>query len=282
MAHLPSFDEAPRAIILDIDGTLVDSDTRLRSRTAAAVEAALDQGFPVLIATARAIRSTRVLLGPSLTSRLRVVHLDGAVTHDGWEPTRPVASHHLDPAAVRALVALATQLLPGARLVIEREGWNFGSNIDLPPDVLWATNRATPDMVHGVEDALGAVVSKLAISSTIPVDAFVRAARSHFPGQVDVLDEDRFDARYVQVVAPGVSKERSLEGVLQRDGLRLADCLALGDDLADLGFLKAARYGVAMANAHPEVLRQVPYLTASNDEDGVAIVLEQLLRMGRR
>jgi len=56
-------------------------------------------------------------------------------------------------------------------------------------------------------------------------------------------------------------------------GLTLANCMALGDGRNDLTMIEAAGVGVAMANAHPDVLAAADYVTASNDEDGVAAAL---------
>jgi hydroxymethylpyrimidine pyrophosphatase-like HAD family hydrolase len=50
--------------------------------------------------------------------------------------------------------------------------------------------------------------------------------------------------------------------------------MAFGDDLPDLEILQACGMSVAMANAFPEIKTACSYQTASNDEDGVAIVLE--------
>jgi len=53
--------------------------------------------------------------------------------------------------------------------------------------------------------------------------------------------------------------------------------IAFGDDVNDVRMLKEAGLGVAVANAAPEVLAAADRVTASNDEDGVALVLEELL-----
>jgi hydroxymethylpyrimidine pyrophosphatase-like HAD family hydrolase len=51
---------------------------------------------------------------------------------------------------------------------------------------------------------------------------------------------------------------------------------AFGDQPVDAGLLAWAGLGVAVANAHPAALAAADVVTASNDEDGVAIVLESL------
>lgn len=68
-------------------------------------------------------------------------------------------------------------------------------------------------------------------------------------------------------------KGRALARFAEHLGLSLANCISFGDGANDLTMVEAAGVGVAMANACPEVLAAADYVTASNDEDGVAAAL---------
>ncbi|RIK43550.1 MAG: Cof-type HAD-IIB family hydrolase, partial [Chloroflexi bacterium] len=66
--------------------------------------------------------------------------------------------------------------------------------------------------------------------------------------------------------------------VLMADwGVPLAQVVAFGDDTNDIEMLQECGLGVAVANAADEVKQVADEITATNDEDGVAIVLERLL-----
>ena len=71
-------------------------------------------------------------------------------------------------------------------------------------------------------------------------------------------------------------KGNALRRFAEHLGLSLENCAAFGDGLNDLSMVEMAGVGVAMANAVPEVKRAASRLAPSNDEDGVAAVLEQL------
>ena len=60
-------------------------------------------------------------------------------------------------------------------------------------------------------------------------------------------------------------------------GIRPEEVVAFGDMPNDVPMLKFAGLGVAVANAHPDALAAADEVTASNDEDGVAVVLERFL-----
>ena len=72
-------------------------------------------------------------------------------------------------------------------------------------------------------------------------------------------------------------KAEALQWIAERAGLTAADAVAFGDMPNDLGMLTWAGCGVAMANAHAAVLAVADEITTSNDDDGVARVIERIL-----
>lgn len=56
-------------------------------------------------------------------------------------------------------------------------------------------------------------------------------------------------------------------------GIPLSECMAIGDNLNDVGMFDAAGYPVAVANVNPEAAPHTRYRTASCDEDGVALAI---------
>ena len=72
------------------------------------------------------------------------------------------------------------------------------------------------------------------------------------------------------------NKGNSLRRFAENLSFTLDNCMSFGDGLNDLSMIEAAGTGVAMANAHPQVLAVADLVTASNDEDGVARTLREL------
>jgi Cof subfamily protein (haloacid dehalogenase superfamily) len=81
------------------------------------------------------------------------------------------------------------------------------------------------------------------------------------------------DTTFVDITALGVTKLSALERIVGSRRLTAENVMAFGDMPIDLPMLLWAGRGVAMANAHPEVLAAVREHTLSNDEDGVALAL---------
>jgi Cof subfamily protein (haloacid dehalogenase superfamily) len=80
----------------------------------------------------------------------------------------------------------------------------------------------------------------------------------------------------LEISAAGVTKASGLERFARTHGVSAAEVIAFGDMPNDLPMLEWVGHGVAVANAHPEVLALADEITGSNDEDGVAQVLERL------
>ena len=85
---------------------------------------------------------------------------------------------------------------------------------------------------------------------------------------------------FYEFMPPGTSKGAALKILAKYLGIGLNETVAIGDHLNDVSMIAAAGLGVAVANASPEALAAAQYVTASNDADGVAILLEKLVGGG--
>ena len=84
----------------------------------------------------------------------------------------------------------------------------------------------------------------------------------------------------LEINARGVTKGRGLLVLAETLGLSRSQVMACGDSGNDLTMIQNAGLGVAMANATPEVLAAADFVTASNNEDGVAKAIERFV-LGR-
>ncbi|WP_338122024.1 HAD family hydrolase [Deinococcus wulumuqiensis] len=84
-------------------------------------------------------------------------------------------------------------------------------------------------------------------------------------------------AAFVEVAAEGLTKAAGLALLCGKLGVAQADTLAFGDAPNDAEMLAWAGRGVAMESAHPEARAAADEVTLSNEEDGVAVVVERVL-----
>ena len=98
--------------------------------------------------------------------------------------------------------------------------------------------------------------------------------RSHLQSKLNVF---RSEPYFLEIVAESVDKAKSLGILLNHLSLRRDELIAIGDGYNDASMIQFAGLGIAMANAQEEVRKQADRITLSNDEEGVAAIVEQLL-----
>jgi Cof subfamily protein (haloacid dehalogenase superfamily) len=82
---------------------------------------------------------------------------------------------------------------------------------------------------------------------------------------------------YLEFVDRNASKAIALEKLGQYYNIKREEMIAVGDGFNDLSMIEYAGLGVAMENAPDEVKKAADFLTLSNEEDGVAFVIEKFI-----
>ena len=91
----------------------------------------------------------------------------------------------------------------------------------------------------------------------------------------DIISVYRSEPYFLELVPMGIDKARSLAVLLEKLGMTREEMVAVGDGYNDLSMIQYAGMGVAMANAQEPVRKAADYVTLSNEEDGVAAVVEK-------
>jgi Cof subfamily protein (haloacid dehalogenase superfamily) len=263
----------PKLIALDLDGTTLDPSGHIADRTKRAVAAVQARGIGVVVVTYRAYRSSKPFVR-ELGLHLPLICVNGALVKDASDD-RLLEEYPLPAQA--ALEAVDYGVAHGHDTCIFAGESYVGS-----ADVI--RKYGTGYEHQWVEcDDLRVPVTK---QSTLLVRYFgnhnfeqARVDLSHIEAQLvdDWLDKT-FELTFMR---KGVSKHFALERFAEQRGIDRSDVLAIGDGALDAGMLRWAGHGVAMANAAPETLAAADQITLSNDEHGVAVVLERILEGAR-
>ncbi len=87
----------------------------------------------------------------------------------------------------------------------------------------------------------------------------------------------RSEPYFLELVPKGIDKAQSLAVLLKEIGMTKDEMIAIGDGFNDLSMIQFAGLGVAMTNAQEVVRQHADYITLSNEEDGVAAVVEKFI-----
>lgn len=261
--------QPPRLVATDVDGTLLDPDDRVSPRALAVVERLVAAGVGFVLVTGRPPRWI-----PPVVAQLDVASLavcaNGSVLYDAGDD-RVLWASTLDPDALARIAAAAAETLPGCGLAVERV--DLGAPFVAEPgyrDAWDNRDQLTTDR----SALLGRPAVKLLIRDPrLSSDAMVAALTPVIGHEADLTFSH--PRGLVEVSPHGVTKATGLAEVARRHGVPAADVVAFGDMPNDLEMLRWAGHGVAMGNAHPALLEVADEVTASNAEDGLALVLER-------
>lgn len=283
----------PRLIATDLDGTLLHSDQTVSQRTAAALVAAEKAGIDVFFVTGRSIRWMDVV-SRHLASHGVAICSNGAAVYD-LRRARLIEMHPLATENAFRVVRVLRAVLPNVKFAVERTD-GFGHEPDYP---LIPRDRDRSYRTGSVEKLLLGDSGRAGRTSRL-VEPGERPALLKLLAKHPDMDPDAFHAiartlagayaeftrsgasPVLEISARGMSKATTLARCCAGRGVRPQEVVAFGDMLNDLQMLTWAGNSYAVANAHPKVLAAARHRTATNDDDGVAQVIEALIRQGRR
>jgi Cof subfamily protein (haloacid dehalogenase superfamily) len=265
----------PALIASDVDGTLLDEDERITPRTRQAVRAAVASGAQFVLATGRPPRWIPPVVD-ALGFAPMAVCANGAVIYDP-ATDRIISARTLSVDLLTELAEIATRVIPGAGLAVERVGRS-------------AHDSATPQFVSSpgyehawlnpdntevsIEDLLSAPAVKLLIRKAGARSADMAAVLAkHIGVEGDITYST--NNGLIEINPLGTSKATGVEEVARPLEITAEDIVAFGDMPNDVPMLRWAGLGVAMGNAHPEAMAAANEVTATNTDDGLARVLER-------
>jgi Cof subfamily protein (haloacid dehalogenase superfamily) len=258
-----------RAVASDLDGTLLRSDGTLDERSRRALAAVEAAGVMVVICTARPARWMRPL-AEATGHRGVAICANGGVVWDLHTDT-PLEEFPLEPEIAREIVAALEEGLPGGNWAVERAS-GFGHEPSYEPR--WPVPDGT--VIEAVDVLVSQPSLKLMLRHRdLMADELLQRARQ-LVGHLAELSHSNSADSLLEIAAAGVSKASALTRVCAERGIASEEVIAFGDMPNDLPMLRWAGHAVAVANAHPELLEAADEVTTSNDEAGVARVLERM------
>jgi Cof subfamily protein (haloacid dehalogenase superfamily) len=263
--------EAPRLLVVDVDGTLLDSRKRVPESAAAAIAKLRAGGVSVVLATGRlpagieAICRRLDLTGPQVCAH-------GAVVADPLTG-EVIACRPLSPAEVTEHLEFARELEVDA-VVADAGGFRV---TELRPGferLFVPFDEPLPRLVRDeAELAAGSPIKTYLDTGAERYRTVLEAARERFGGHYTVTSPDEHS---VELLAGGVSKLSGVQAAAAARGVDADEFVAVGDGPNDVPLLEAARISVAMGQAPAEVRSAAMFVTGSNDRDGLAAALTRI------
>lgn len=263
----------PALIALDMDGTLLGTQGVLSARSKRVIHALAKQHVLVVLCTGRPPRYiNKIATELNLTDT--VIAYNGAIVMN-MTTEQIIYKQTLPEALAKTVITNVRNSFPDVWVGLETaDGWFLDSALyERRKQALQTNNLPMP---NGVGDALEFVndgVLKVFFRHASLDAARLLPAVAGLP-----VYATWSNAGLLEVLAAGVNKRSALAFLCDERGVAREHVAAFGDQNNDCEMLAWAGCGVAMANASADAKAAAGFETLSNDEDGVALVLEQWLR----
>lgn len=274
-----------KAIVLDIDGTLLTSEKKLSKLTKASLLKAQKQGVKVILASGRP--TTGML---DLAEELELAKYDGyLVSYNGSKVIDVKTGEELFNQAMtveegKAVLEHMKQF--DVTVMIDKDDYMYTNDVfsctldykGQPLNIVEYESRGGKYKLCEKDD--------LAEFLDYPINKILTAGKPEYLQEVYQEMKAPFNNQlncvftadfYFEFTAQHIDKAKALDTVLSPLGIERKDVIAFGDGHNDITMLAYAGMGVAMENAVSELKRVADFETNSNDEEGIANFLEQYL-----
>ncbi|SER78144.1 hypothetical protein SAMN05443377_11068 [Propionibacterium cyclohexanicum] len=263
-----------RLVVADLDGTLLDADSRIPPALWPLLDRMRAHGIVFVPASGRQYATLRAMFERFAHTMPFIAENGGYVVRDGHE----IDSTTLEPDVVAAVVARVRELVRhGADLGIVVCGKN-SAYVERHDEAFMAQARIYYVALAEVDDVVTAddEIVKLAIYDFGHPERTTMPHLAEFEGSHRVVLSGK---HWVDVMPAGVNKGLAVASLQRELGIGREQTAAFGDYLNDVEMLDAADLSFAVANAHPQVKSHARAVIAANTDGGVIAILTRLLEV---
>lgn len=262
-------------LVLDIDGTLTNSKKEISQKTLDAIISIQERNHTVVLASGRPTPGIT-----ALAEKLRLSHYGGFIlSYNGAKiincKTEEVIYQKVLPAdIIPSLHAAAVQYHVG---IISYEGDHVITDMELDEYMIKEAkiNNIPIKTITDFPNYITFPVNKCLMTG--PGDKLAQIEpkmKEQFGDRINIYRSEPF---FLELMPQNIDKANSLKVLLNHLNLSTEQMISCGDGFNDLSMIEYAGMGVAMANAQEIVKKAANYITLSNDDDGVAHVIQEFM-----
>lgn len=267
-----------KMIGLDLDGTLLNTQKELTANTRRVLAEAIDSGILVLMATGRPFTGI-----PEELRTFPGIHY--ALTSNGarvldTDHNKLLIEQLLPMESAKKALRIFARYDTLSEIYFDGQGYADATKLDNvgkyhhDPN-MWNYVLTTRIAVPDIWDVIAKENRNMDKVQALFADMDEREAAWKELSELEDLELVGSLSYNIEINAAGVNKGTSLVALGEMLGIPRESIMACGDGDNDVHLLQEVGFGVAMANAQPQVKEAADYITASNDEDGVARAIEK-------
>ncbi|WP_297421546.1 sugar-phosphatase [Clostridium sp.] len=264
-----------KLIALDMDGTLLTTDKKVSARNKKAIKAAEEKGVKIVLASGRPLAGLTKFLEELdlLKDEDYVLSFNGGLVQN-TKTKKIVSKVSLKGSDLKIIYNISKELN------INIHAFSASEGLIAPKTSQYTEYEAT---LNGIDftikdfneiDDDEDIIKVMMIDPQEILDPAIEKLPSELYEKYSVFKSAPF---FLEFTNKEVDKGLGLKKLGEYLGIKREEIIACGDAGNDLSMVKYAGLGVAMDNATPEVKEEANFITTSNDENGVANVIEKFI-----
>ena len=287
-----------KLVAIDLDGTLLDSYGQISDRNKNAIKNAIKKGTKIVLASGRGAMSVQNF-GNEIGANEYAICGNGAMIYE-FDTENIIYEQFLSKEKVLQLIKICEEnsiyysVYTENSIIAKSLNYNvmfYNHENANKPDNKKTNIYLTNDVYDYVLNRKEVDYTKITIcdDNNIIFNSIIKKLRSI--KEIDVLDVGHMSRKlmklgteihsieyfYTEITNENANKWNALEFLIQKLGIEKEEVIAIGDNVNDQTMLENAGLGVAMANSAPYIQQMANIVTESNNEDGIAKVIEKYI-----
>lgn len=263
-------------ITLDLDGTLLNSNKKVTSKTKKYLKELHDNGHILVVASGR-IFDTCYEIVSKLNFIDYMITDSGSIIYD-IKKKEIIYKNKLSRENIESLINLYNESFEYIEFSDEHYYYKY-SNKDLNHYGLSRDIRNIKEFIR-CNNAIHSSIKLVDYNDNYKIISDIKNKYKNL--YVYEMKSENGEVKWLEIVRKGVSKFQALKYILKKEKVSVRNTISFGDNYNDLEILEKSKYGVAMGNAVDEVKRRVLYYTKSCDDDGIEFFLREFFNKNER
>lgn len=265
-----------KLVALDLDGTLLNSDKKISQKNLDAIKRAKENGVKIVIITGRERNSLSTAPYIELLDNRELTgYYQGSLVVDEFSGEQMYACTLQKNDCNDVYGDVVKNNL---NMIVYRGSNAYAETYDEYSVRYEKHNKTKITSLDSIEQLVNSDENLKMLITVSPgqIDKYFEYFYNKYSKRMNVVTSSKY---YIEFTHKDASKGNALKFIASRYKTDKSEIIAIGDQLNDLSMINFAGMGVAMGNAVGEVKQKADFVTLSNDEDGVAFALENILRI---